>query len=103
MTGKRRKHSAEFKARVGLEALKGIRTISEIAKEYKVHPVQISQWKKDIETRLPELFSKGPKPELKDAEKDKARLEQKIGSLTMDLDWLKKKCVQFHIPLDGPE
>jgi len=103
VTQKRRKHSAEFKARVGLEALKGIRTMSEIAKEYDVHPVQIGQWKKEIQERLPELFSKGPEPGLKDAEKEKGRLERKVGELTMDLDWLKKKCKQFHIPLDEPK
>ena len=100
MTQKRRKHSSEFKARVGLEALMQIRTTAEIAKEYDVHPVQIGQWKKEIKDRLPELFNKGPEPGLKDAEKEKARLEQKVGQLTMDLDWLKKKCTQFHIPLD---
>lgn len=46
MKGKRRRHDPEFKARVALEALKGVRTIQEIAKEFDVHPVQVSEWKK---------------------------------------------------------
>jgi transposase/putative transposase len=46
MKGKRRRHDPEFKARVALEALKGVKTIQEIAKEYEVHPVQVSEWKK---------------------------------------------------------
>lgn len=103
MTKKRRKHSPEFKSRVGLEALKEIRTVSEIAQEYEVHPVQVSQWKKEIQERLPELFNRGPEPGLEQAEKEKGRLERKVGELTMDLDWLKKKCKQFQIPLDEPK
>ncbi len=100
MTKKRRKHSPEFKTKVALDALRGVRTISEIAQDYEIHPVQIGKWKKEIMERLPELFRSGPKPEFKDAEKERARLERKIGELTMDVDWLKKKCKQFQIPLD---
>ena len=100
MKKKRRTHSPEFKSRVGLEALKGIRTTSEIAQEYEIHPVHVTQWKKEIQDRLPELFAKGPEPGLKEAEREQALLERKVGQLTMDLDWLKKKCVQFHILLD---
>ena len=56
MSKKRRTHSSEFKAQVGLEALKGIKTVSETAREYEIHPVQVSQWKKEIQERLPEIF-----------------------------------------------
>ena len=69
--------------------------MSEIAKEYEVHPVQISQWKKEIQQRLPELFNKGPEPGLEEAEKEKSRLERKVGALTMDIDWLKKSAKNF--------
>lgn len=100
MTRKRRNHSAEFKAQVGLEALKGIRTVSEIAREYELHPVQVSQWKKDIQERLPEIFGRKPEFDEKKAEKQEEQLHQKIGQLTIEVDWLKKKCKQLNIPLD---
>jgi len=97
---KRRTHSAEFKAQVGLEALKGIKTLSEIAREYEVHPVQVGQWKKEIQKRLPEIFGRKPAFDEKTAEKQEARLHQKVGQLTIEVDWLKKKCRQLGIPLD---
>ena len=101
MKKKRRNHSPEFKAQVGLEALKGIKTISEIAREYDVHPVQVSQWKKEIQGRLPELFGKKPDVTTEDLEKQEKRFHQKIGELTVEVDWLKKKCRQLNLPLDG--
>ena len=73
---KRRIHSAEFKARVALEALKGIKTISQIAQDEGVHPVQVSTWKKELQERLPEVF--GSKSEAAQAERAKARLERKV-------------------------
>ena len=57
MTTQRRQHSAEFKAKVALEALRGERTINELAGEYGVHPVQITQGKKVVLEAVPELFS----------------------------------------------
>ena len=87
---KRRTHSAEFKAQVGMEALKGIKTVSEIAKQFEVHPVQVSQWKKEIQERLPELFGRKPACDEKKAEKQEESLHQKIGQLTIEVDWLKK-------------
>ncbi|MFN9408607.1 MAG: transposase, partial [Akkermansiaceae bacterium] len=48
MKGQRRRHDPEFKARVALEAIKGIKTIQEIAKEFDIHPVQVSDWKKTM-------------------------------------------------------
>jgi len=100
MKRKRRTHSAEFKARVGMEALKGIKTVSEIAGDFEVHPVQVSQWKKEIQERLPELFGRKAAFDEKKAEKQEENLHQKIGQLTIEVDWLKKKCKQLNIPLD---
>lgn len=91
--GKKRKvHSPEFKAKVGLEAVRGVKTISEIAQEYGVHPVLVGQWKKEILANASGLFEskRGPKP----AEADKGkedRLYGEIGRLKMEVDWLKKK------------
>ena len=92
---KRKRHDVTFKAKVGLEALKGINTLAEIAKEYEVHPTQISQWKTILLERLPDVFSHGPTAEVKQAEREVARLHEKVGELTMELDWLKKKSKQL--------
>ena len=94
MKRKRTKYSGAFKAKVGFEALLGIKTVAQIAKAYKVHPAQVTQWKKVIKERLPELFE----PEGKGSDHSDeviAQLHQKIGQLTVDLDWLKKKSKQL--------
>ena len=61
---KRKVHTPEFKAKVGLEALRGVKTINEIGQEYGVHPVQVGQWKKEIQEQAKMLFEgkRGPKP-----------------------------------------
>ena len=56
MKGKRKRHSAQFKAKIGLEGLKGRKTVQQIAKENQIHPTQVSQWKQEIAKRLPEVF-----------------------------------------------
>jgi transposase-like protein len=91
MTRQRRQHSAEFKAKVALEAIRGERTINELAAEYGVHPVQITQWKKVVLDELPQIFSsrRGARPKAEEALK--AALYQQIGQLKVELDWLKKK------------
>jgi transposase len=88
---KRKVHSPEFKAKVGLEALKGVKTINEIGQEYGVHPVQVGQWKKAIQEKAKSLFEgkRGPKPVVEHQEPE--RLYSEIGKLKMELDWLKKK------------
>lgn len=88
---KRKVHAPEFKAKVGLEALRGVRTINEIGLEYGVHPVQVGQWKKEIQEQAKTLFEgkRGPKPMADHQEPD--RLYSEIGRLKVELDWLKKK------------
>jgi transposase-like protein len=87
----RRNHSAEFKARVALEAIKGIKSMSELASEYAVHPNQISQWKKQVLEELPGIFSEKRTRDAEGEAEIKARLYQQIGQLQFELDWLKKK------------
>ena len=92
MSEKNRKvHRPEFKAKVGLEALKGLKAINEIGQEYGVHPVQVGQWKKAIQEQASILFEgkRGPKP-LADHQEPE-RLYSEIGRLKVELDWLKKK------------
>ena len=92
MTERKRKiFSGTQKAKVALEAVKGLKTINEIAQEHGVHPNQVSQWKKELMENAGSLFEskRGPKPI--NAENDPDRLYAKIGQLNMELDWLKKK------------
>ena len=94
MKAKRKRYSGAFKAKVGLEALMGVRTVAQIAREYQVHPTLVTQWKGVIRERLPELFE--PAGSVNgDSERMIAQLHQKIGELTVDLDWLKKKSKQL--------
>ena len=90
MTGKRRRHSAAFKARVALEAAKQTRTIAELAKAYQVHPVQISQWKKQLLDGVETLFCDGRHREHEEGQAIQAELYEKIGRLNMEIEWLKK-------------
>ena len=92
MTMQRRQHSGEFKAKVVLEALRGERTLNEIAADYGVHPLQMTQWKKVALRRVADhccQADEGTKP--KEEEALKAALYQQIGQLKVELDWLKKK------------
>lgn len=94
MKAKRRRYDGAFKAKVGLEALKGIKTVSQIAKEFEVHPVQVSQWKSQVMERLPDVFDGGAGREVVD-EALVAKLHEKIGQLSVENDFLKKKCGQL--------
>jgi transposase-like protein len=90
MTGIRKRHSASFKARVALEAAKQSRTVAELARAYQVHPVQISQWKKQLLDGAEALFRDGRRREGGDAEAVQAELYERIGRLNMEVEWLKK-------------
>jgi len=92
---KRKRHAGAFKAKVGLEALMGVKTVGQIARENEVHPVQVTQWKGVIRDHLPELFETPPTAEGKDQQELIAQLHEKIGQLTVEVDWLKKKCKQL--------
>ena len=91
MSSKRRQHSGEFKAKVALAAIRGEKTVNELATEYGVHPVQITQWKRVVLDALPDIFSSRRGAKHKDEEALKAALYQQIGQLKVELDWLKKK------------
>ena len=99
MKRKKRHLSAEFKARIASEALKGIRSVNDIAQENDVAPSQVSQWKKELESRMVELFesSNSTKKELKKLEAKEAQIERKVGQLVLEKDFLLKKCEQLGI------
>lgn len=97
MKAKRRRHDPTFKARVALEALKGIKTIQEIAKEFEVHPVQVSEWKRTVQERLSNVFERGASSGAcaEDFESEREALHAKIGELTVKLDFVTKKSKQL--------
>jgi transposase-like protein len=98
MKAKRRRHENTFKARVALEALKGNKTVQQIATEYEVHPMQVSEWKKILSEGLPLAFDpdkRGGRGGTDDFEKERGALHSKIGELTVKLDFVVKKSKQL--------
>lgn len=91
MARRRRRFSAEFKAKVALEAIRGQKTVAELAGEHEVHANQISQWKKQLLEALPEVFGRRREQDAARQEELTDRLYQQIGQLKVELDWLKKK------------
>ena len=85
--------TAAFKKRVALEALKEERTIEEIAKEHGLNRVQVSQWKRELMEGAELIFegTRRTKAERLQFDEEKAALERKVGQLTIEIDWLKKK------------
>ncbi len=96
MKGTRRRNDPEFKARVAIEALKGAKTIQQIAKEFDIHPVQVSEWKKTMAEGAPSVSGPGAgKTEAENFERERAQLHAKIGQQAVELDWLTKKSKQL--------
>lgn len=95
MPGKRKVHSPEFKAKVALEAIKGLKTTSELASQFQVHPTQINNWKKQALSNLPQSFRQGRQSQQKSEEELTSPLYEEIGRLKVELDWLKKKWSEF--------
>ena len=91
MGQKRKRHSNDFKARVALEAVKGVRTLSELSAAYGVHSTVIAHWKRQLIQGAPTLFERGGAPGGKTEEEVTGPLYQEIGRLKMEVDWLKKK------------
>lgn len=90
MERKRRNHSPKFKAKVALAALKGDRTLAELAEQFDVHPNQIQDWKVRVMHQAEHLFENGRRGG-KDPEKEVKELHAKIGQLTMERDFLSGK------------
>lgn len=93
MKQSRRTFSPEFKAKVAIEAIKEVKTISELAQIYQVHPNLISLWKKDFLSNAGKVFDGGrdEMEEIKKLKKENDELVHQIGQLTVDINWLKKK------------
>jgi len=99
MKAKRKRHDAGFKARVALEALKGEKTIQQIAKDFDLHPVQVSEWKRKLSEGAAGVFASGGSVAAGATEESLEKvcdpLHAKIGKLTVELDWLRKKSKQL--------
>ncbi len=97
----RRKFGTAFKAKVAIEAIKGEKTINEIASLYEVHPNQVSLWKKQALEKLPEVMADGRTRQARDSKPvDEEKLHQKIGQQAVEIDWLKKKLRQLGLLTD---
>ena len=88
---KRKTYTAAFKAKVGLEAIRGVKTVNEIGQDHGVHPAQVGQWKREIQEHGATLFENKRGPKKEDGPGEPERLYGEIGRLKMELDWLKKE------------
>ena len=91
MAGTRKRYTAEFKAQLALEVIKGEKTANEIASQHSVHPTMLTQWKKQLLENAPDLFVDKRSKEAIQDEQIVDQLYQQIGQLQMELTWLKKK------------
>ena len=85
-----RKYSAEFKAKVAIEAIKGEETTSQIASRYGIHPAQVRQWKREVISKASAVFDKSQNRE-KQLERKIDILYRQVGQLTVEKDFLLRK------------
>ena len=91
----RKQYSAQFKFKVAMEAAKGLKTRSELASEYEIHPMQVSQWKSQLLSDGADVFSRKRDKAKKNMTQKEAELYEQIGRLNMEVEWLKKKVTQW--------
>jgi transposase-like protein len=91
---KGKRHSAQFKFKVALEAAKGTKTLTELASQYGLHPSQISEWKQQLLQDGPSVFSTQTARQQREQEALQTELYEQIGRLKMELEWLKKKATE---------
>ena len=87
----RRKFSADFKAKVALEAIRERHTVEELARKHELHPTQINTWKKEFLSKAAAVFEAANPERDTEKEAETEKLYAKIGQLKMENDWLKKK------------
>lgn len=87
----RRRFSKEFKSKVAVDALKGIRTVKEISIQYQVHPNLVTNWKRRLLESIPEIFTEGKHNSPDEKDRKIQQLFQEVGELQYELSWLKKK------------
>ncbi len=97
MAGKRRRFTAEFKARVVRAALREDKTLAELASQFGVHPSQITEWKRQVLEVMPDVFGRRKAADARASEEHEARLYEQVGKLQVELEWMKKKARQLGI------
>jgi len=98
MKQKRRKFSAEFKAKVALEAIKEQKSLTQLAQEYEVNPVMISRWKSEFLANMAAVFANSKVVSSDNQEAYTEKLYAQIGQLKVELDFLKKSAKKLGIP-----
>lgn len=93
----RKRLSKEFKSKVAMEAIRGEKTIAELASQFEVHPGQINTWKKQALDGLPGLFERKNSKASQNGHEDADKLYQQIGKLQVENEWLKKKSLQLDL------
>jgi transposase-like protein len=96
VTRKRKRYGSQFKFGVALEAIKGQKTINEIASETGVHPNQVRDWKKKLMDEGVTVFGQNLAVQLQEQENRETELYEQIGRLKMELEWLKKKAATYN-------
>jgi len=94
---KRKSYSPEFKAKVALEALKGVLTANEIASKFEVHPQQVGQWKRELAENMGTIFERKNLKKRKEQPENTDKLYEQIGRLKVENDWLKKKSEELSV------
>ena len=95
MKKKRKQYSAQKKFQVALAAVKGDKTINQVASDHELHPNQVSYWKRQLLDEGATVFSQGTSRHERDREEQEAELYEQIGRLKMELEWLKKKAASL--------
>jgi transposase-like protein len=88
---KRKSFTSQHKTKVAFEAIRGVKTLNEIAQEFAVHPTQVGEWKRELLAQASTIFEIKRGPKIEDPSASPERLYAEIGRLKMELDWLKKK------------
>jgi transposase len=94
----RKRYDKEFKAKVAIEAMKGEKTLQELAQQYEVHPNMIALWKRQLTEQAAQVFEKAGKEKKATDEKERKTdlLFQQIGQLQVENEFLKKKYRQLY-------
>lgn len=104
MSNKRKQYSSQFKAKVALEAIRGEKTVSELASQYEVHPTMINNWKRQMLEEASNLFEKGSEPTKADAcqQAQINELYRQIGQLKVERDFLASRSAQLGLKNEKP-
>jgi transposase-like protein len=104
MSRKRKQYSAQFKAKVAIEAIRGQKTTAELASQYEIHPTMINNWKRDLLDKASELFDNGKTTSQAQTETQSQidELYRQIGQLTVERDFLVKRSAQLGLPAEKP-